>query len=621
MRKLLCILCALLCCTLILCVACGKKNADTDKTNDHVQNETPEDTSQAIAANFENITFANQTVEYDGDIHTITAERIPEGATATYSQNSATDVGTYQASVTITKDGYNPLTLDAVLQVTLPQAQSVVDARARANNSAAINYDFGLTLQGTVTLMGYSGSAKAQYDGKYRYDSATNNVQFARTTSGLLLYDATEYITMQGDSKLIVTTNDKGVVKKVNVLSDNDEVLLINRPIAAIVDALHAENLKNIALSDKKDYMFMADLRMTADNALVNKVLSIIAKQGTSINFKEIVFTNPVAGLVLYFNLGKEKKLNNFALSAALSLPVEGTSVQLQLDYTQTASEQAIIYPAINNIFLDKTAIADELAAVSASVQNIKNADCYSVDVEATNRFDPGLTVAATKDRYSARLYKSTYDIDGDKFVAFNHSYEYKTHHEEDGAETYKYTIGNIKDGSVYLISRKGTNTITDLADIDADKQFDWLVGASISADDVDCLRKETKGSVTTYTLYVDKAFAAAFDKRVCAIINSNVAEGVVAVENYFNENDFSVKGNEITVTVNNGKLVSIDMQTTVRYYPIGGEYTQKRITLDSVMSITFNKELDSVQQYEAPKSATTKLGSIGLNNAKYYIQ
>ena len=63
----------------------------------------------------------------------------------------------------------------------------------------------------------------------------------------------------------------------------------------------------------------------------------------------------------------------------------------------------------------------------------------------------------ATVDKYTGRLYKNTIEEN----VWFNHSYVYKAHHEEDGAETYKYTVGNIQDGSVHLVSRKGKNDIT----------------------------------------------------------------------------------------------------------------------------------------------------------------
>ena len=624
MRKCFWIIIVVLCCALVMVVAaCGKKDNNTPTDSTHTDNTSTDNTQPAVQlANFVNIAFADQTVEYDGDVHTLLAEGVPEGASVTYSNNSGSAVGTYEASVNITKDGYNPLTLRAVLQVTVPSAQSVITARAAANEDTTNNYNFLLNMAGSVAIAGYSGTANARYDGKYRYNSETGDLQFSRTTSGLLLYDATEYIALQGDTKLKVTANDKGVVKKVNVMvADDEELLLVNKPIVAIVDALKADNLTNIALSANSGYMFQANIRLSGDNTLVNKVLAIVAKQGTSISMKGVSFTNPVNGLVLYFNLGKDKKLDSFALSAALSIPVAGNKVELQLDYSQVADDKAIAVPSLGNLVWDKNAIGAELTKINGAMGTLKASKTYSLDVEAINETDPGWTTMATKDRYTARMYKNTYQLNGVDFCAFNHSFEYKTHHEEDGAETYKYTIGNIKDGTAHMVSRKDSNTITALDDVDADTQFDWLTDAfAYTAEDIDCLRKEVKGSVTTYTLYLNNAGTVAVGQKVSEMINSNTAEGVVPVENYFDDADYVVNGCDMVIAINNGKLASINVQTSVKYNPTAGEYTQKRVTLQDSLAMVVNDKLSDAQKYEAPTSTTTKLGSFGLNNGKFYI-
>ena len=89
----------------------------------------------------------------------------------------------------------------------------------------------------------------------------------------------------------------------------------------------------------------------------------------------------------------------------------------------------------------------------------LKDSDAYSLDVSAVNDFDPSWRISATVDKYNARLYKNT---DGTE-VYFNHSYEYKAHHETDGAETYKYTLGNVigDEAGVYIVSRKGSNNVS----------------------------------------------------------------------------------------------------------------------------------------------------------------
>ena len=239
MKKIIWIICVVLICALALAlVACGDKdkgqnNAETPTGDESSQNNQPVEQ----LAEFEGITFLGDSVEYDGDVHTITASGVPEGATVTYTQNAGTNVGAYNATATVSKAGYKTLTLNATLNVTLPSAQSVVNARTKAKESNVNNYDFHLNLAGTVNIMGYSGTANANYDGKYRYNGETGELQFTRTTGGLLLYDATEYIALQGDSKLKVTANDKGVVRGINVMAaDDEELLLVNKPIEALVD-------------------------------------------------------------------------------------------------------------------------------------------------------------------------------------------------------------------------------------------------------------------------------------------------------------------------------------------------------------------------------------------------
>ena len=632
MKKIIWIICIVLCCSLALgLAACGDKdkNQGDATTSNDTQASTGDNQSSAgdnqpvvQLAEFEGITFASNSVEYDGDAHAITAIGVPEGATVTYTKNIGTDVGTYNATATISKEGYKTLTLNATLDVTLPTAQSVVDARTNAKHSAVDNYDFQLKLSGTVNLMGYSGTANANYDGKYRYNADTGELQFTRTTGGMLLYDATEYIAVQGDSKLKVTANDKGVVKNINVMAaDDEELLLINKPVEALVDALKASELTNIALAGSGNYMFKANVKLTADNALLNKALAIISKQGTSISFKGATFTNPVSGLVLYFNMTKDKKLNDFALSAEISVPVSPATVTLTLNYSQVGSSSAITLPALGSVIIDKTAIASELATINNAIQAVKTSADYSLDLEAKNQFDPGWNVRATTDKYTARMYKHTYTLDDADFVAFNHSYEYKTHHEEDGAETYKYTVGNIKDGTVHLVSRKGSNTITDMENVSADTQFDWLTEAfTYTADEVDCIRKETKGSTVTYALYLNNASTVAVNQKVSDMINSNDAEGVIAVDNYFDDSDYDIKESSLTIVLNSGKLGTVEAETEIKYNPTAGEYTQKRITLTDNLTLAVNQNLTEAKKYEAPKSTTTSLGSYGLNNAKFYI-
>lgn len=54
-------------------------------------------------ASFDNLTFEDATFEYDGTEHKIEVKGAPAGATIEYDNNTATEIGEYNATVTVSK--------------------------------------------------------------------------------------------------------------------------------------------------------------------------------------------------------------------------------------------------------------------------------------------------------------------------------------------------------------------------------------------------------------------------------------------------------------------------------------------------------------------------------------
>ena len=82
---------------------------------DPVDPDTPDDPS---LNNITGITFTSQTYDYDGTEKTLTvAGTLPAGVSVTYTNNRGTDAGTYNATATLSGDGYNTLTLNATLTI------------------------------------------------------------------------------------------------------------------------------------------------------------------------------------------------------------------------------------------------------------------------------------------------------------------------------------------------------------------------------------------------------------------------------------------------------------------------------------------------------------------------
>lgn len=67
---------------------------------------------------FENITFANQTIDYDGQEHEIVLDgELPQGVNVIYENNKGTNAGVYNAKATISMEGYKQLVLNAKLTI------------------------------------------------------------------------------------------------------------------------------------------------------------------------------------------------------------------------------------------------------------------------------------------------------------------------------------------------------------------------------------------------------------------------------------------------------------------------------------------------------------------------
>ena len=311
--------------------------------------------------------------------------------------------------------------------------------------------------------------------------------------------------------------------------------------------------------------------------------------------------------------------LTDFALSFDFEVPTNEINANFTLSYKQNASNTTIKSPGLNNvIFGDK--ISTEIASINNAFDAVKNASSYSLGVTVKNEFDPGWNVSATKDSYTATMFKNTYDVDDSAFTAFNHSFEYKTHHDTDGKETYKYTIGNLADGSVYLISRKGTNTQTAVDNISANSQFEWLTSSfRFDSTAVEAMVKNVSGTTVTYDIYLKNDATLAVNDNVAIMINSNEAEGVVDVNNYFNANDYNIKESTMTVVINAGGIETVSSNTKIQYTPTNGDYIDKVVTLTDSISLTVNEKLSDAKDYKSPEKLKAAIGK-SLNDNSFYI-
>ena len=507
---------------------------------------------------------------------------------------------------------------------TTPTAADVVSAIQATFNAAEQNYDFTLDLAGNVTLGAITTpDAHATYTCNYRYNSTSKDLKFKRVTSGALLYDATEYIYSSGENRVTVKYDDKGTLKKVAVEGGQDaegELHLINLPFVALMKSLSASEIGSI---QKSGTGYKATLTLSANNTALNAVLGYLVGMDTTLNFKGVSFSNLANGLGFEFALSGST-LSSFSLKADLSVPVASATTAITLTYSHKASSTAVTPPRVSGLILDRSGLTSEITKINDALSAVENMPTYSLDLTAVNEMDPGWNVMATTDSYFSRLYKHTDEKD---FTHFNNSFKYKTHTDE-GKETYKYTIGNVTndDAEVYLIDRKGNNTATALQETSQEtlaSRFAFLTSIfEVKDAQTDCIRKVTEGGVTTYSVYLKDSAVAALSKGIVGLINSCPAEGVIFVDNLMGS-DFTVENASYKIVMKGDTLVSMQLETEIKYNPVSGEYMENNVTLNNTLTLLVNDEENfaEAQKYTAAEKGKKFLG-IGddLAGSGYFI-
>ena len=504
----------------------------------------------------------------------------------------------------------------------LPTAAEIAAARKAELAKDSENYDFTINLSGTFEIAGISQTANANYEGKYRFDKKTSEMNFFRETSGILLYDSFEYITYSGDNRVKLKADENGEVSSVSVINQQSQELdMINLPFVSVVNSLEAENITNIAKNEDTDkpYGYKANMLMTSDNAAFSKVLDILQKQDTSVDIKDAQITNPQGGVTLYFDIEEDGSLSDFCYSLSVTFPVKAVDVTITINYAQQGNDTPLAIPSTDGFIIDSAEIAQTLDEIKQSVGAVKAASEYSLDLFAENDFDPAWNALATVDSYTSRLYKNTQT---DR-VDFNYSYEYDIHTEEDGAEKFSYIIGNITDGSVYTVSRKGADIVSPAEEAySADERFDYVTSfiTGLEASDISCIEITRDGVNTGYAIHLNDGAALDVQKNILDMINSNTAEGAVDADNYFNFDEYSINSAVAEITVSGGNLAAANISTEFAYYPVGStEYADERVTLKNSVEITVNENIAEASEYEAPELADGGALREGLEN-KYIL-
>ena len=181
MKKTL-VLLSLLLVLILLLVSCGGGGTDagTTGTEPAPSGTTVQQTDDPSLPTITGVTFPGKTVVYDGTEQVLAVEGdLPAGASVVYTNEKATDTGTYAATAAITCAGYNPLSLSATLTISPATITGVT------LSNASFGYDgqtHQIAVNGTLpngVTVAYSGGQNGQNTAT---DAGTYNI--SATLSG-----------------------------------------------------------------------------------------------------------------------------------------------------------------------------------------------------------------------------------------------------------------------------------------------------------------------------------------------------------------------------------------------------------------------------------------------------
>ena len=90
--------------------------------------------------NITGVTFADKTVTYNGSEQSVTVSgTLPAGVTVSYTGNTGTNAGTYNATAVLSGEGYNSLTLTATLKINKAEITGVTFEGSTVTYDVSLN--------------------------------------------------------------------------------------------------------------------------------------------------------------------------------------------------------------------------------------------------------------------------------------------------------------------------------------------------------------------------------------------------------------------------------------------------------------------------------------------------
>ncbi len=353
-------------------------DGSSDDNSDSDGDQTGGDDSDEVntKSEFNDAVFANATYTYDGNSHILAeVSGIPEGTTVTYNNRKEyTDVGSYQASAKLVKDGYNDKTLNATLTITPATFSGIsfadqefeydgqphsITITGTLPSTASVSYSSnvsGITNEATdigeylitakITDKNYNDleltatlTIKTNDDERYlKWSDDTLFFQNALHDNYLYAYNST-------DKKLLKVSNDNAV----DIIStSNDKVIYVSKTL--MFSSVKSAEYVTSSLSVTRETLFSENARYIqyGSDTVIYYVINGLTNDKSGIYKVDLSGDEPVSTCL---SVGKAKYLtlvNNTLYFADGSNGYKLSSISLS---SSNLSRTLVVDEKINNLY------------------------------------------------------------------------------------------------------------------------------------------------------------------------------------------------------------------------------------------------------------------------------
>lgn len=336
------------------------------------------DVYNVIYKDFTNAKFESKSYEYTGDALSVLVTGVPNTAKITYTNNEATEIGTYNATAVIEQPGYHTLTLTATLEIT--------KIKVEVNASSTKNLVYG----GVVELYS-TAEFEASLDG-ITYKATKNdedNLFYAvvtLTSSGevkihLSKTETEKYAAL--DEDFVVKVDQASSANTITVHYDGDKTKNLGNKNSVNANMKYDGTEKVCRIEGKYSFKMVSDdetIDAVLDKESGNYVIELKSIMPVSKEYKLSITDENVKefnGIVKFKVEGINQKKVDSNLKSSIEYKPEGYKLVL----SRSKEDGAKFVASIGNI--TKEAILDETTGLYSVEFDIKDAQIYTFILES----------------------------------------------------------------------------------------------------------------------------------------------------------------------------------------------------------------------------------------------